>query len=460
MQLTGALFLFLFLPLSFLLVLPTPRAWRPAAFTLLSALWYVLANWRNPLGIALIAALLLLTLLLTRCSTPRGNRAWLALRAGLPLATLLATRVITEYTALPLTYPTGLGFLALGSVSVAVDAYRGDTERRPVSETAGYLLFFPALTMGPVLRHKDFVAAPRTFAFSLDDFCFGIRLYMAGFIKRLVAAATLCRAIEQCLGYAQQLPLTALLFLLPFAYFFFYFFFSGSSDLARGVAAMYGVATKDELSMLTALTPDRVLTGALGSLNTYLEDYVGTPLRRIGGRASAPIAALAVSLLTLLFFRTRAELLLLALPLFLFAVCTARGLNITRKWVRILLSALAGILCAPLMLTMLFDAPFALFSLFGAPLSESLPFLYYVFGSVSGPRYLIIGSTLLLCYLLAARLAPRATQSKSSRLRRAAHLAEWTLLFVGFVVALVYFVPQFPQYADQLAPLPLILGGA
>ncbi|MBQ3483195.1 MAG: hypothetical protein IJA78_03370 [Clostridia bacterium] len=459
MQLSGALFLFLFLPLSFLLALPVPRAWRPAALALLSALWYVLANWHNPWGMTLVAVLVLLTSLLALHPARKGKRAWLALGVGLPLGILVAARTVIEYTALPFVYPMGLGFLTLGAISVAVDAYRGDTERRPVPETAGYLLFFPALTMGPVLRHKDFVAAPRTVCFSLSDFCLGIRLYMAGFIKRLVAAATLYRALEQILGYADSLPLIALLFLLPFAYFFFYFFVSGSSDLARGVSAMYGVRTQDELSMLTATSPDRMLTGALGSLHAYLTDYVGTPLRRLCGRAGQPIAALATVALTVLFFRTRAELLLLALPLLLSAVLSARGAHAQRRITRILLCVLSAILCAGLMLALLFDTPFSLFSLFGAPLSESAHFLYYVFGSVSSTRYLILSTCLLVCYLIATRLAPHTKRGRS-RLRTAALLAEWILLFVGFALALLYFMPQFPQYADHLAPSPLILGGA
>ena len=457
MQLTGALFLFLFFPLSFLAVLPVPARARPIAFTLLSTLWYVLANLQNPWGIATVAALVLFAVLLSRNPYLQGNRVFLTLGVGVPLSIFVTARILTEYTALSVSYPVGLGFLALGAISLFVDCYRGDAQNGSAVETCAYLLFFPALCMGPVLRWKQFCAAPRTLAFSLPTFCLGIRLYMSGFIKRLVAAAMLFRATEQILRFEQTaLPIVSLLFLLPFAYFFFYFFVSSGSDLARGVAAMYGVETPTDFAMLSHTAPDRMLSGALLSLRAYLVDYVETPLVRICGRAGRFFAPVCSVSLTLLFFRTRLELLLFALPLLLSALLAP--LSGKEEWRprrriwRLCLIALSSLLCSFLMLAMLFDTPAQSFSRFGAPLSESLHFFYYMFGSVSSTRYLLLGAILLALYLTIVHVGPLASQRMSNKTRTVLSVAEWSLIFAGFVIALLYFAPQFPHYANFAIP--------
>ena len=64
MQLTGPLFLYLFLPLSLLLLPFCPARYRKAALSLLSVLWYVLANIGSPLGLLQVAAVILLITLL------------------------------------------------------------------------------------------------------------------------------------------------------------------------------------------------------------------------------------------------------------------------------------------------------------------------------------------------------------------------------------------------------------
>ena len=58
MQLTGPLFLYLFFPLSLLLLPFCPARYRKLSLTLLSLLWYLLANLGSPFGMLQIGALI------------------------------------------------------------------------------------------------------------------------------------------------------------------------------------------------------------------------------------------------------------------------------------------------------------------------------------------------------------------------------------------------------------------
>ena len=461
MQLSGPLFLFLFFPLSFALVLPVPQKFRPCTFTLLSALWYVLANLQSPVSIGVIALLAAWTLVLSRHPSPQGKRALLALGITPILAAFFVLRILFECHVLPFAYPMGMGLVSLGALSVLLDGYRGDAERRPAALVLHYLLFFPALTLGPIVRWAEITTAPRTIAPSLERFCSGARLYMAGFIKRLVAAATLFHTIAQALNYGARLPWLTLAFFLPLAYFFVFFFLSGSADLARGVSAMYGV--QDPVGSLPAGTPlpQRLLTRPLPSLTAYFEHYVAEPLRARTGRVGALLSPVLVLTLTLLLFRMHPSVLLAALPLAVWtlaSVCFAP--KTLHRGTRAALHIICTLLCSLPLFAMLLANPSALLSRFEASTSEVTGFFYYINNSASGTRYLLIGAILLLLYTAVQTPPLRRIRHVHGRAHTVLEIGTLLLLFAGFLIALIYFLPQMPYYAEHLGPAPIVLGGA
>ena len=456
MQLTGPLFLFLFLPLSLLFTPFCPVKYRQGVFSLLSVLWYVLANLGEPLAMLQLFVVMLAVVVLS--VLPDGDYSTLRCAAGvlIPLASLLAARLAAEYGPAEYVYPTGLTFVALGAISLAVDRYRGDApDRDSPLAVLGYLLFFPTLTLGPILRYKQYLYMMEHPHVGLDGFSRGVRLYMLGFIKRIAVAAVLLRALQTVLGaQAEEFSVQALIFCMVLAYFLFYFFVSGTTDMARGLLSMYGMQPpRGQGALLAQIAPHRLLEAMLISLSRYLEDYVAKPiLHRFPARWGRALAGVAVCALTLLFYRTRPELLLLGIPLLLIAALSANKHRSLRNklplyW-RFPLQLLSCFLLAMLVLAALLEEPAELFTHVINAFRGDTSF-YHIYSSLADGAYIAMFFAGALLVFPLQYFRPVLSRKVSARARGIALSLSTAVLFLGFVITLIHFMPQFPQYAQQ-----------
>ena len=457
MQLTSPVFLFLFLPLS-LLVLPViPPRHRKTALCVLSVLWLLIVNRARPLALVQLLFLPLLVSLLSALPD-RMPRVRAAVGIVVPLAALTATRLLAEYAPFPYVYPTGLTVMTLGAVSIAIDRYRGDAPDRegPLSVLT-YLLFFPTMLAGPILRYKQFLYVTEHITPNREHFARGAQLYMLGVIKRVAVVAVLMRAVEEMLSISQNsLPPLALLLLLLMAYALLYGFVSGTTNMARGLMSIYGMhPPRGQNGAVPLLLPHRVLYGLLLSLDRYLEDYVTGPLRRhLPARLARPLSVCLIFVLTVLFYRTRAEILLLALPLLLCALLSLRCGHFRRAprhlFARMLASVFSILCLSILSLGLLLDNPLDVFTLIRTSLTSADHYsFFYLFGAVADARYLafclVFVATIPISHyhsILLQHIRPRA----AFILRVAVSL----LICVLFCMTLLYFLPQFPQYADPV----------
>ena len=440
MQLTGPIFLFLFLPLSVLAVLPFSGKRRAVALLACSLLWYGVVNRQNPVGLAVVGGLCLLMWLLT---LPRGARVLrLTLGTALPAATLLFCRVTAEYGLLPkLPYPTGLTFVALGLVSVAVDLYRRpDSDARDPLAFFCYVLFFPVLTFGPVVSYHNFRRMLTAERPSFAAFSRGARLYALGYVERVAGAAMLMRALNRVLAVetsALHLPVAGVLLLLSGAALLL--LLCGVSDMARGVCSFYGLILLPDVRL--SRDPTRLFEGLLLSLSAFLARTVVRPLERC-----RPLAWSAGFFAAVLFFRCRWETLLLSLPLFAVTVAP-RFFKRNRAW-NVALFALAVPAYLLFAAGVLLPEPALLFRVFTA--ENTAPYhAYQLFTALSDARYLL----LLLAVTAAVFVWRHYRAFTLLRLRTGAMTRatffETLLLFAAFAAALVFFLPRFPVLADQ-----------
>ena len=460
MQLTSVVFLFLFLPLSLPLAFFSPKAHRRLVLSLLSILWYVLANLNNLWGMLQIGLLVFFTVLIAYLPNPHtigGAKFRTALLILVSILSLCAARITSEYFDTAYAYPAGLLLVTLGIISYAIDRARGDAVRpRNPLELIGYLLFFPTLMVGPVVRSKHYFDLTEELSVNPKLLTEGIRLYMQGYIKRLAVAAVLMRAIQDLLHYSGVIFSPSIfILLLLLSYFFFYFYISGSTDLARGVCAIYGIPLpRDRGSVLIAPTPDRMLYGITLSLRNYLFDYIRYPLCRIykkrWGRAPSLVLIYCI---TALIFRTRVELLLLGAPILLFALLTeltpVRKLLGTKIRWRLLLTPVSILLCSFFTLSLLLPNPADIFHLMKiAFAAERIYPSHYILGAMQDANYLrilLIIFVALLPFVLFRTLLLRKT---GERARLLLSICEITFLFVCFVLTMIYFLPQFPSHAE------------
>lgn len=456
MQLTSPAFLFLFLPLSLLYLPLCPPKWRKGVLSILSILWFVLANWQHPLSLIQIG---FVVLLITAISLMPGDVMplfRLVLGVGVPLAVFFTARALAELAPTQYAYPFGLGFVTLGSISLSIDRYRGDA---PESEgplaTLGYLLFFPTLTVGPILRYKQYLYVTEHICPSFASFCEGALRYVIGFLKR-VAVATVLFACLHPLLYAEDrvLSLPLLLFMLLLAFFFLYYAITGTTDMARGLLQIYGLKPpRGQGYLFSSTNPHRMLSHLLLSFDRFIEDYVGAPLRRLfPGKRGRMLSALAFFLCTLLFYRTRLSLLVVGVPILVTALIATRHgrwkRTVQNRALRLLLSVLSACLLSVLALAMMLDQPLRVISMFVTALTQTgHPLIYQTLASLSYGRYLLWVLPVAIFALPLSRAMPRLLRRLPTHLQEPARAIGTLICLVTFFLVLVFLYPQFPAYA-------------
>lgn len=457
MQLASPLFAFLFLPLSLLFLPLCPAKHRKGGMLAISLCFFLLTNWQNPWAFAQIGFIVLLLCLLSCLRGEKHPRVRLALGILLPLTLLISARVLAEVIPARYTYPVGLGLVCLGGISLSIDRYRGDAPERdtPVA-VASYLLLFPTLLMGPILRYKQYLHITEGQAPGFPAFSRGALLYMIGYIKRIALTTILLSTLQSVLSVAERStpPLILLPFALFLAFFTLYFAVSGTTDMARGLFCIYGLSpTRGQGHFFSAVTPHRMLGGLILSLDRFLEDYLAAPLRRLPTRTGKCLAALAVTVCTLLFYRTHPAVLLTGAPLLLSALLTATHGRYARRprapWLRAPLCVLSALALSFFALSVMLEDPTDIFLLLPSRAggNDRLS-LYRLMVALSHRHYLLLFSLAALIVMPLSRYGSKLLAHLPKRLQSALTLLAVLALFAAFFLTILYLLPQFPQYVE------------
>lgn len=198
--------------------------------------------------------------------------------------------VSVRYEPLGLLLPIGLSFVALQAISLVVDVYRRQVRTRfTYPEHLLYLIFFPQVVAGPIVRAGELIERfRRTPDLSPEQGARGIFRIAMGLVKKLVIADVIAAAVvdpifanpadytsAECavaaLGYTLQL----------------YFDFSAYSDIAIGAAALFGFTLRENFDKpYLARNLFEFWNRWHISLSSWLRDYLYIPLG--GNRASRP----------------------------------------------------------------------------------------------------------------------------------------------------------------------------
>ena len=93
------------------------------------------------------------------------------------------------FTAPKVLLPIGISFYTFHAISYVVDVYRrqATAQKSPV-HAALYLLLFPQLIAGPIIRYKDIASQLARRVVSLDDFAWGVRRFVIGMNSNKICA--------------------------------------------------------------------------------------------------------------------------------------------------------------------------------------------------------------------------------------------------------------------------------
>lgn len=286
-------FLFIFLPVVFLLQLALRRSIKASNIMLLvvSLLFYA---WGEPLYVLLM---LLTTFVNYICALGMANERRKRLMAALAIVWNIGSLVVFKYTVfllgsvngvlgtnLPLpeiALPIGISFFTFQAMSYTLDVYRGDARlNKSYFDILLYISLFPQLIAGPIVKYHDVDEQIRARTMTLQKTAEGFRRFSFGLAKKVLIANTLAYAADAVFALPSAQIAAPSAWLGAIAYLMqIYFDFSGYSDMAIGLGKMFGFDFKENfLYPYAASSMQDFWRRWHISLSTWFKLYVYIPL--------------------------------------------------------------------------------------------------------------------------------------------------------------------------------------
>ena len=196
--------------------------------------------------------------------------------------------------------PIGISFFTFHAISYVVDVYRRDaTAQKSPVHAALYLLLFPQLIAGPIIRYRDIADQLASRIVRLDDVSQGIRRFILGLAKKVLIANIVAGPADRIFGMPAAQLSTGHAWLGVVCYTLqIYFDFSGYSDMAIGLGRMFSFRFPENFRYpyIASSVQDFWRRWHM-SLSTWFRDYLYVPLG--GNRVSQ--AAMYRNLVTVFF---------------------------------------------------------------------------------------------------------------------------------------------------------------
>lgn len=187
----------------------------------------------------------------------------------------------TRSTRLNLILPLGISFYTFETISYIVDVYQRKIKPvRSLLNYALYIMFFPHLIAGPIVRSRDFLyQLDRPKKFRWQRLQGGAWLFLLGLFKKAIVADQLATIVDPVFAHPEQFG-TGAIWLGVLGYSFqIYCDFSGYTDMARGLAQSLGfhLPLNFRLPYIAANVTEFWQRWHI-SLSTWLRDYLYIPL--------------------------------------------------------------------------------------------------------------------------------------------------------------------------------------
>ena len=185
----------------------------------------------------------------------------------------------------PILLPLAISFVTFQKIAYLVDCYKGEVNNHDLLDYLFFVSFFPQLIAGPIVHHRPLISQVSILHNPLlrdtRAFSAGIAFFTIGLFKKVVLADSLAvfannafklstegalaitQAWQGMLAYSLQL----------------YFDFSGYSDMAIGLALLFGF--KLPLNFLSPYRADSIIEFWRRwhiTLSNFLRDYLYIPL--------------------------------------------------------------------------------------------------------------------------------------------------------------------------------------
>ena len=150
-----------------------------------------------------------------------------------------------DWQAAPQPLPLGISFFTFQKIAFLIDAYASRVVSFSILNYCLFVTFFPQLIAGPIVRHNEIIPQFHNMSTTpqASDFAIGLGLFAIGLFKKTcladpsaeMVAPVFSAASGTTIGFGEA-------WIAAFAYSFqIYFDFSGYSDMAIGLARLFGI---------------------------------------------------------------------------------------------------------------------------------------------------------------------------------------------------------------------------
>jgi alginate O-acetyltransferase complex protein AlgI len=290
-------FICLFLPLTLAFYFLLPRTANNAVLVAASIVFY---GWGDPIAaLALIIPSVIMNFYLGRmiARAEGSRRRALLISVGINLAILIAfkyTRFILGNAndllllagaptilmpEIPL--PLGISFFTFHILSYLIDVYRGSLPPQPsLFAFTLYIINFPQLIAGPIIRYRQIADQLDSRDTTLGDIEYGVLRFVTGLAKKLLIADPIGQIADVIFGVAPPELTTGAAWLGVSCYALqIYFDFSGYSDMAIGLARMFGFRFPENFNYpYSSVSIQDFWRRWHMTLSAWFRDYVYIPL--------------------------------------------------------------------------------------------------------------------------------------------------------------------------------------
>ncbi len=193
------------------------------------------------------------------------------------ISQILPIKIILE----PIHLPIGISFFTFHAISYLVDIYRKKSRaQRNIFDLALYISFFPQLVAGPIIRYNFIEKYLSKRRHSWFFAAYGIRRFVIGLSKKVLIANPLGEVADAVFSLAAGDVGSYFAWIGIICYTLqIYFDFSGYSDMAIGLARIFGFKFPENFNYPYVSKSFREFWRRWHiSLSTWFRDYVYIPL--------------------------------------------------------------------------------------------------------------------------------------------------------------------------------------
>jgi len=293
MVFSSTVFLFIFLPAVWLVYSIVPRRFLAAKNLILAVASLIFYAYGEPVYVLIMIGSVAFNYFAARLISRyrRADKIITAVAVAANLSLLFLFKYIPWLTtvvngtfglSLPvpsLTIPVGISFYTFQILSYVIDVKRGNcAPQKNFIDLFLYISFFPQLIAGPIVKYGDIADQIASREITFDKTAIGIRRFIVGLSKKVLISNAAAYIADAAFGASSLSSPTAWAGAVCYC-IQLYYDFSGYSDMAIGLASMFGFHIGENFNYPYSATSIRDFWRRWHiSLTSWFREYVYFPL--------------------------------------------------------------------------------------------------------------------------------------------------------------------------------------